>query len=734
MGEEPAPKRGRWDEVGPQAAIQGLPGLNDNLSALNQLPTTSGQAMIPQKFVGWMKGSSGAQIKNLEGKTGTIISIDQSTKDNGYSVANVSGTSEAVIRCIKMIEEEVQKMQAREHTIASSTSRGGGAEVQIPQQYVGWIKGPQGAQIKDIEKRSGAHINIDQSTQASGYSRALIYGQAHEIQVASDLILKELAKVAPAHQQQPTGFDSGVHAAINMSHPVSSHQGPSSGLATARPEEGNMFDSLAIPSAAVGWVKGKQGSMIRDIERRSAAIISIDQTNKDQGHCIVEFKGSPDQKKTAYGLVVGEIAKVADTSRDGISISCGNMGKKALVKIEQKFIGWIKGPSGKVVQEISTSSATRIDIDQSQSSATGFAIVRIYGTEDGIEDAKLLIEAELQKVESSGSFPRDAPVAYPAPVPMTRVQHMPTPFVGHVGGGLHDLVRIPNFCVGWLKGRQGAMIREIESKSGGIVEVDQINKDSGYCNAYMKGTLEQKKLAYGLVVAEIVKAVDSSKDPSQSFEQYGRKEEVRLDSRYVGWVKGPKGKIIGDICASSATRIDVDQSDRGSGFATVRIYGTHKGVADAKQMMASELSKVSPESAQAFVGGAPLTGLTAVRSGAPPLAATRLAVPSLAPSHFSAPPSASPNMSAMPQAGHLGQPGQLVQLSQPSLVQPGQIGHVEQLGHLGQPSCGQEGHMLQLPQQVLLQDPQQAWLDAQQALLHMRSVLASMGHPAPGNL
>merc|ERR1719433_436503 len=166
--------------------------------------------------------------------------------------------------------------------------------------------------------------------------------------------------------------------------------------------------------------------------------------------------------------------------------------------------------------------------------------------------------------------------------------------------GRYDSVKIPNACVGWLKGRQGAMIRDIEGRSGCQVDIDQNHKDLGYNTARMRGGLTQKKTAHGLVVAEIMKALEQSgnaTDPNLP----GIKIEFQLDSQYVGWLKGPRGKVVQHIQVKSATRIDVDQNTRDRGFAMVKVFGTQEGVRLARALIATELAKITPELAAQLV-------------------------------------------------------------------------------------------------------------------------------------
>jgi len=170
--------------------------------------------------------------------------------------------------------------------------------------------------------------------------------------------------------------------------------------------------------------------------------------------------------------------------------------------------------------------------------------------------------------------------------------------------GSWDMVRIPNTSVGWLKGRQGAMMRDIEARSGCQVDIDQATKHMGYSTARMRGRYLQKKTACGFVIAEVMKVLEQSgEQPEPGFP--GHKWDFRVDSQYVGWVKGPQGKVVQDIQVKSSTRIDVDQNTRELGYATVKVFGTHEGVRIARALIATTLAKITPELATEVVSDFP---------------------------------------------------------------------------------------------------------------------------------
>eukprot|EP00415_Alexandrium_ostenfeldii_P004958 UN4958 len=113
------------------------------------------------------------------------------------------------------------------------------------------------------------------------------------------------------------------------------------------------------------------------------------------------------------------------------------------------------------------------------------------------------------------------------------------------------------------------MIREIENRSQARIDIDQSTNDLGYSLANIRGDSNQRRVGSGLVIAEIAKVMDQSGEVlDASFG--GCKIEFQIDSQYVGWLKGPRGKVVQDLQLRSGTRIDVDQSNPHLGYATVR--------------------------------------------------------------------------------------------------------------------------------------------------------------------
>merc|ERR1712087_310609 len=71
--------------------------------------TGSTQVRIEQQYVGWVVGGRGAVVKEIEMHTGCKISLNQDTKDMGYSVATLTGDSQQISRGYESITEKVRQ-------------------------------------------------------------------------------------------------------------------------------------------------------------------------------------------------------------------------------------------------------------------------------------------------------------------------------------------------------------------------------------------------------------------------------------------------------------------------------------------------------------------------------------------------------------------------------------------------------------------------------------------------
>jgi len=178
---------------------------------------------VEQKWVGWLLGSGGKTIKQIEAETGSKISIDQSSKDMGFSIVKVSGTYAGVQAAHQRIQASLahvapggtaavatDQVSALENMLGQNSGGNQVAAVaapvpsgtpdgdmQIEQKWVGWLLGKSGTVLKEIETQSGCMIRIDQSTKEMGFSTVRIIGDWQQNALAKQLVTDKIAQAHP---------------------------------------------------------------------------------------------------------------------------------------------------------------------------------------------------------------------------------------------------------------------------------------------------------------------------------------------------------------------------------------------------------------------------------------------------------------------------------------------------------------------------------------------------------
>lgn len=129
--------------------------------------------------------------------------------------------------------------------------------VHCPQALVGRLIGKQGDTIKDLQRRSGARIQIDQNFPEGTPRVVTVEGSAQCVALGVQLV-RSLIGNSPA-------------------------------VGNGNPGKMTTFE---CPKALVGRVIGKGGETINELQRRSGARIQIEQRVPEGAPCIIEVQGS----------------------------------------------------------------------------------------------------------------------------------------------------------------------------------------------------------------------------------------------------------------------------------------------------------------------------------------------------------------------------------------------------------------------------------------------------------
>eukprot|EP00931_Biecheleriopsis_adriatica_P115269 TRINITY_DN91081_c0_g1_i1.p1 TRINITY_DN91081_c0_g1~~TRINITY_DN91081_c0_g1_i1.p1 ORF type:complete len:725 (+),score=88.03 TRINITY_DN91081_c0_g1_i1:60-2234(+) len=159
---------------------------------------------VDQRVVGKLLGKSGASIHEIEKQSWAWISVDQSTKDQGYSVVALKGKYEYQLSACDLVAKRLSGIQ--EGFQGLSHTEDSKIVLEVEQHLVPHLIGRSGAAIHDIEKRSWAWIQLDQSTKWEGYSTVHLRGKWDYQLKACELIAQRAVEAQEMPDKRPSNF------------------------------------------------------------------------------------------------------------------------------------------------------------------------------------------------------------------------------------------------------------------------------------------------------------------------------------------------------------------------------------------------------------------------------------------------------------------------------------------------------------------------------------------------
>jgi rRNA processing protein Krr1/Pno1 len=142
-------------------------------------------------------------------------------------------------------------------------------QIMVPDKTVGLIIGRGGETIKDLQERSGCHVNIvGENKSANGLRPVNLIGDDRATQLARELIMEIVesdtkssgANHAPAQRER--GYDNY------------GQRGGNDGAAGGRDW---IEKTIKVPSEAVGMIIGKGGETIKDLQKTTGCKINVNQ-------------------------------------------------------------------------------------------------------------------------------------------------------------------------------------------------------------------------------------------------------------------------------------------------------------------------------------------------------------------------------------------------------------------------------------------------------------------------
>lgn len=248
-------------------------------SALDSNEKQTDPMMIDQGYVGLIIGKGGDTLRRVENTSGAKIQfLPESATPKGERLCNLIGTKRQTVEARRLIDEIVDEnialkgpIPGAKHQLRSSRrpephydntrllQEAGSPDrtmmIMVPDKTVGLIIGRGGDNIKDLQTKSKAKINIVPADQSINGQRPInLIGDREQMEEAKRLIYQIVAD-----------DEAGI--------PVSRKPGPEA------LGPGSRQEVLKVPQDAVGMIIGKGGENVRDMQTASACGIKVSSQN-----------------------------------------------------------------------------------------------------------------------------------------------------------------------------------------------------------------------------------------------------------------------------------------------------------------------------------------------------------------------------------------------------------------------------------------------------------------------
>lgn len=266
---------------------------------------------IEASLVGLIIGRQGENLKRVEGETKCRVQFLPATSpEEKHRQCKITGPrarrAEARAAINRIIEDSGMGAIARDRggprpppVQAPASDRGGIAnlkdgeeclQIMVPDRTVGLIIGRGGETIRDLQERSGCHVNIvGESKSINGLRPVNLIGPYEAASMAKEMIME----IVESDNRSTNGPPAPTRS---------------------QPREGGpdkIQDTISVPSEAVGMIIGKGGETIREMQNTTGCKINvIQQPRAGETDREIELVGSHDSINRAKRAIEDKVEAV----------------------------------------------------------------------------------------------------------------------------------------------------------------------------------------------------------------------------------------------------------------------------------------------------------------------------------------------------------------------------------------------------------------------------------------
>lgn len=218
-------------------------------------------------------------------------------EDNGGSnIMNDKASFVASQNARVKTNNSVPPVRDGEHTV----------QMLVPDKTVGLIIGRGGETIKDIQEKSGCHVNIvGENKSINGQRPVNLIGTAESTRLAQDLILEV---VGSDNRAQSGGGAGGASGSNNMG----AMRDRGYDLGRGGNDDAYEEKTIKVPSEAVGMIIGKGGETIKELQRTSGCKINVNQPKPPDITRDIDLAGTRRSMAAAERVIWEKVKTVRD--------------------------------------------------------------------------------------------------------------------------------------------------------------------------------------------------------------------------------------------------------------------------------------------------------------------------------------------------------------------------------------------------------------------------------------
>ncbi|KAI9824554.1 MAG: hypothetical protein M1832_001643 [Thelocarpon impressellum] len=245
--------------------------------------------LIDSSLVGLIIGRQGENLRRVEGETRARVQFVTAPDMGGPSrsckiTGDRTARNQAKEEIYRIIDDNGRPGGAAQFDRANRAEAGAGPgthqpalrdgedsmQIMVPDRTVGLIIGRGGETIRDLQERSGCHVNIvGEQKSVNGLRPVNLIGSQQAAAMAKELIMeivdsdtKSLAGQGPPQREPGRGGLGGFGGG-----------GGGGGFGGGD----RINDSIRVPSEAVGMIIGKGGETIKDMQNTTGCKINVSQ-------------------------------------------------------------------------------------------------------------------------------------------------------------------------------------------------------------------------------------------------------------------------------------------------------------------------------------------------------------------------------------------------------------------------------------------------------------------------